>query len=135
MMFLSIRCPCSASHQSTLESLSKEFSSKGFRFIGVHSNADEEIDLAKDYFKKSGLTFPVIQDDHTQIADTWGAFKTPHAFVLDSEGEILFKGGVDNSHIAKAADKHYLRDALVLLVEGKKPAQKEVRVLGCEIRR
>lgn len=135
VLFLSTRCPCSASHQVTLESLSKKFIPLGFKFVGVHSNADEEVGAAREYFKQSGLTFPVIQDKHTQIADALGAFKTPHVFVLSSEGEILFQGGVDNSHIAQAASKHYLQDALTLIAGGKKPSQKEVRVLGCEIRR
>ena len=135
VIFLSSRCPCSASHQSTLDRLSKEFASRGFRFVGVHSNADEEVEVARDYFKKSGLTFPVIQDRKSEIADTLGAFKTPHVFVLGTDGEILFQGGVDNSHISNLADKQYLRDALALIVDGKKPSQKEVRVLGCEIRR
>jgi peroxiredoxin len=135
VLFLSSRCPCSASHQITLEKLSKEFTPQGFRFVGVHSNADEEEGIAKEYFKNSGLTFPVIQDRKCGIADALGAFKTPHVFVLGSDGEVLFQGGVDNSHISNQANKHYLKDALALIAEGKKPSQKEVRVLGCEIRR
>jgi hypothetical protein len=135
VMFLSSRCPCSASHQSTLDLLSKEFTPQGFRFVGVHSNADEEVGAAREYFKNSGLAFPVIQDRNCGIADALGAFKTPHVFILGSNGEVLFQGGVDNSHVANAANKHYLRDSLALIVDGKKPPQKEVRVLGCEIRR
>jgi len=135
VVFLSMRCPCSASHQSILNQLSQRFTPLGFQFIGVHSNADEEAVAAGEYFRKSGLIFPVIQDNKSKIADTLGAFKTPHVFVLNPEGEVLFQGGVDNSHVALAAQRHYLRDALALIVEGKKPAQKEVRVLGCEIRR
>ncbi|MEO5971568.1 MAG: redoxin family protein [Bdellovibrionia bacterium] len=135
VMFLSSRCPCSASHQSTLDQLSKEFGPRGFRFVGIHSNADEEVEAAREHFKKSGLAFPVIQDKKSGIADALGAFKTPHVFVLASNGEVLFQGGVDNSHVANAANKHYLQEALAMIVDGKKPSQKEVRVLGCEIRR
>jgi peroxiredoxin len=135
VLFLSARCPCSASHQSVLEDLSRKFSSQGFNFIGVHSNSDETFDLTRNYFKGSGLGFTVLQDDGAVIANELKAYKTPHVFVISPQGEILFQGGVDNSHVAKVASKHYLKEALEGIAAGKMPDQKEVRVLGCEIKR
>ena len=135
VVFLSAKCPCSANHQIALNQLSKEFGSSGFNFIGVHSNANEDLKFSQEYFKKSGLVFPVIQDSLAQIADQFKAYKTPHAFVVNSKLEILFQGGVDNSRSVEKATQHYLKKALMAIQNGQEPDEKNVRVLGCEIKR
>ncbi|MFZ9595760.1 MAG: redoxin family protein [Bdellovibrionia bacterium] len=135
LIFLSSKCPCSASHEPALEALYHEFSPQGVRFLGIHSNADEPSDVAHEHFKIAGLSFPVLQDSGAAIATELGAYKTPHVYLLNSKHEILFQGGVDNSHVAKAATRFYLKEALTAVISGKKPDPKEVRVLGCEIRR
>jgi peroxiredoxin len=133
--FLSTRCPCSASHQPVLNEIYKEFVPAGFQFIGIHSNANEDLEEAKAFFKKAGLAFPVIQDDQSALADRYQAFKTPHVYIISPTQEILFQGGVDNSKLAEKATRFYLKDALQAIRQGKKPPEKEVRVLGCEIKR
>lgn len=135
IVFLSAKCPCSASHESVLGKLNEQFKDSGFSFIGIHSNSDEPLEFASDHFKKSEINFPVLHDPQAKWADALAAFKTPHVFVLSPKMEILFNGGVDSSHQASQAKNHYLRDALFALRDGKEPTEKNVRVLGCAIRR
>lgn len=146
IIFLSAVCPCSESHLPVLIELAKEFSNKGIRFVGVHSNANETIEFARDRFNPVDpnylnkrvpiLPFPIIQDDRNcSIANNLKAKNTPHVFVIDPHLNILFRGGIDNSSIAQNATRHYLRNALKAIVDGKEPPEKEVRVLGCEIKR
>ncbi len=133
--FLSVRCPCSGSHQPVLDKLAREFEPKGFQFVGIHSNANEDFSLSREFFGKSHLSFPVVQDSLSEVADQYLAFKTPHVFVISPKLEILFQGGVDNSKVVENASQFYLRDALVAINDGHKPVETDVRVLGCEIRR
>jgi peroxiredoxin len=133
--FLSAKCPCSASHETVLGELASEYSGKGFRFVGVHSNADESADFAKAHFERSKLVFPVIEDSGAKIADQLGALKTPHVFVINSRREVVYQGGVDDSHVATEAKSHYLRDALGALSQGRTPSPTRVRALGCIIKR
>lgn len=133
VVFLSSKCPCSRSHEPVLSRLAAEFPE--FRFVGVHSNADEPTSDARTHFEKSGLSFPVLQDDGTRIADHFGATKTPHAFVIDTAGKQRYRGGVDDSHSAEAARTHYLKLALSALQAGREPERTEARTLGCAIRR
>ncbi|NBX76920.1 MAG: thioredoxin family protein [Proteobacteria bacterium] len=133
VLFLSAVCPCSKSHEKGLEALAQEFSQ--FKFVGVHSNADENGELARRHFQKAGFSFPVIQDENSKIADDFRALKTPHAFIIGPQGECWFNGGVDNSNDSTQATEHYLRAALLDLQNGKEPKEKQVRTLGCVIRR
>ncbi len=135
VVFLSAKCPCSASHEVALKNLYREFQVQGFTFTGVHSNADEDEALTVTHFKEAGLPFPILQDADQKLANAFGAFKTPHVFVVSPAGAILYQGGVDETHIAALAKKPYLKNALVAVAQGHEPDPKEVRVLGCAIKR
>lgn len=135
VVFLSANCPCSRSHEKTLQDLHKTFSGPMFQFIAVHSNADESWEFAKKYFETAKLPFPIVQDNGAVIADQLGAFKTPHVYVIGKNQEILFQGGVDDSHHAPTAKKHYLEEALTAIRDGVVIQERNVRVLGCAIKR
>lgn len=134
VVFLSAVCPCSNSHLGELSTLAKEH--PDFKFIGIHSNPEEEKNSTQDYFREAGLPFPVIQDEHTRIADSFKALKTPHAFVLLKEGRIAYQGGVSSSrHFDEKVERRYLREALVDLAAGREVKTPRSRPLGCAISR
>lgn len=133
VVFLSAECPCSNSHIGLLKKLAKDF--PDFSFVGVHSNLSEGPQLTKEYFQTAGLGFPVIQDENTKIADEFKALKTPHAFLLGTEGKILYRGGVTNSSNGESASIHFLRAALESQAKGSEIEVKEGRTLGCVISR
>lgn len=132
-VFISAKCPCSASHEEILKNLSTEF--KEFSFVGIHSNSDESAEITKKHFQESKLPFPVLQDGKNILANKLGALKTPHVFVFDKKGEIIYQGGVTDSHVGPSAKKNYLKDVLEDLRAGKTPRHKEGKALGCYIQR
>jgi len=133
VVFLSAKCPCSNSHITEIKNLASEY--PDVSFVAIHSNADESVEFSKPYFEKMALPFPVIQDHNTEIADRLQAFKTPHAFILSNQGDIIYQGGVSNSKDCSKADKLFLREALVDLQSGQKIRTPEGRTLGCSIAR
>lgn len=133
VVFLSSICPCSNSHVSELKGLSQEFSE--FTFVAVHSNSEEDEGDAKAYFSSLEFKFPVIRDKKAELANRYKALKTPHAFVIDAKGTILYQGGISNSRQLAQADRKYLREALLQINEGLPVAVPETRTLGCVISR
>ncbi len=133
VVFLSPSCPCSRSHEATLAKLAKQY--PAFRFLGVVSNRRLNGEIAKPHFVKAQLPFPVVLEEGVTTADAFGALNTPHAFVLDEAGNVLFKGGVDDSRNAGRATQHFLADALQALTEGRPIEVTQARPLGCAIRR
>ena len=133
LVFLSAKCPCSASHEPVLTALAERF--PDISFIGIHSNQNEETTQAESHFEKAKLPFAVLQDTGNRWADTYGAFKTPHLFLINSQGEVVYRGGVDDSRHAENASRHYLADALEAVESGRHPSVQETRTLGCVIPR
>lgn len=133
-VFLSAKCPCSSGHEEKLKELAQTYSPE-IQFTGIHSNADESSELAREHFKESNLGFPVIEDPQAKIADELGALKTPHVFLISAEGKILFQGGVDDSKNAAESKTQYLKDALEDVKAGREPKVATARSLGCVIKR
>lgn len=133
IVFLSAKCPCSDSHLTELKSLHKDY--PDFSFVGVNANNDETLDIAYEYFKRVGIEFPIIKDKNAEIADRYKAFKTPHAFIVNNDGKIVYQGGVSSSRQFATADHKYLRDAVMNIHQGKPVAVPESRTLGCIISR
>lgn len=133
VVFLSAKCPCSDSHLGLLTKLAKDF--PNFKFYGIHSNTDEDESMAKIYFQKAALPFPILQDHQSQIANQYKALRTPHAFVINSIGDIVYQGGVSNSQEGEEADQVPLRDALEDVSKNKTVRKPITRPLGCTISR
>ena len=133
VLFLSSSCPCSNSHIPHLIKLSEDFPQ--FQFVGIHSNKNESQTDAELYFKSKNLPFPVLRDNNLEWANRLGALRTPHAYLISSEGEVLYQGGVTSSGEAEKADSFYLKVTLKKYLLGEKIEQSKSRVLGCQIAR
>ncbi len=132
-IFLSSNCPCSQSHFDYLNDLTKQF--KTFSFLGFHSNKEIEKGEALRYFSKLEINFPVLLDKTLKYADIFRALKTPHVFVVNGEGEILFAGGATDSRNPNRASRFYLEDTLREITNGKAVSIKLAKTIGCYINR
>lgn len=128
--FLSSECPCSQSHVQHLMELQQK--NKNIKFIGVLSNAGEELEEAKTQFSNVG--FPVYMDEDQSLANAFGAVKTPHVFLFKGN-KILFHGGVSDSNNFGKAKERYLEKAIAQVLSGQKVSPDHAKALGCEIRR
>lgn len=133
VVFLSAQCPCSNSHVRELAALAGEYPE--FSFVGVHANGGEDKRETVSYFERVHLPFPVVRDANYTLADRYKAFKTPHSFVIQSDGRIAYRGGVSSSHSFENADHKFLREALEDLRQNRAVRTPEGRTLGCAIAR
>jgi len=131
--FFNANCPCSKAHFDHLNSLKTKFPK--FQFIGFHSNKAISKKVAKKYFDKFEIDFPIFLDKELIYADIFKALKTPHVFVINSKGEFVYQGGATNSRNPKRASKFYLLDTLNSLGKGEKPELSYTKILGCYIQR
>ncbi len=131
VIFLSSICPCSNSHITELIDLQKEFPQ--VQFIGINSNLNESLDEASKYFQSKYLEFPVLRDEAWKIADLFKAKSTPHAFFINTKGEIIYRGGVSSSQIYTEKATPHLRNAIKEFLSGVTIRENFTRTLGCSI--
>jgi hypothetical protein len=80
----------------------------------------------------------VILDPEGKLGQLYGAQTTPHIFIIDAKGTLVYKGGIDSiaspdkADIAKA--QPYVTDALNELAAGKKIANASTKPYGCSVK-
>ena len=76
-----------------------------------------------------------VVDAKSQLADAFGATRTPQCFLFDSKG-LLYKGAIDdNVKDASLAKEHYLTNAIEALIKNESPKMQETKSIGCTIKR
>ena len=135
ILFLATQCPIATDYTERIVALVKAYDEKNVQFIGINSNKQENIDEISKYSEKHGFEFPVLKDPENNIADYFGARRTPEVFLLDAERVLRYAGAIDNS--PKEPTKHYLQNALDLVIAGEDipKESKKTRAVGCTIKR
>ena len=135
VLFLATQCPIATDYAERIVALVKAYGEKNVQFIGINSNKQEKIEEISEYSEKHGFEFYVLKDTENKIADYFGARRTPEVFLLDAERVLRYAGAINNS--PKEPTKHYLRDALDLVITGKDipKSSRKTRAVGCTIKR
>lgn len=133
-VFLSPDCPLSQNYSPTLNHLRSQFQPNGIEFYAVFAGKP----VVDDFIATYKITFPVLMDSDFRLADFFGATKTPEAFVLDPQGNFIYKGAIDNrapelGQQRTVITEHYLLDALDSILQHRNLRVKETPSVGCFI--
>lgn len=97
---------------------------------------DDSFDEMVKYYQSQGLKCFYTVDEKSQLANAFGAGRTPQCFLFNSKGLLLYKGAIDDNVKDPAAVKvAYLKDALQSLVKNEIPKVRETKSIGCTIKR
>ncbi len=108
--------------------------------IVINSNeaqrdAEDSFEEMKKYAKAQFYNFSYVVDKNSQLANAFGATRTPHIFLFDKKG-LAYRGAIDdNIKDAKDAKEHFLKDAIVALGAGKAVKTNSTKSVGCSIKR
>lgn len=139
-------CPYTRKHYASgnMQSLQKEWTAKGVIWITILSSApgeqgyvnasDENAQLAKVHAAPTAA----ILDPKGTIGHEYDAKTTPHMFVIDPEGKIIYHGAIDDHPTPDPADikssKNYVSEALTQAMAGGQVATSYTRPYGCSVK-
>jgi hypothetical protein len=104
----------------------------------VHVDPDLTTEQAQEHRDEYGIQSPVLLDArHVWVAEA-GATRTPEAAVFAANGELLYRGRIDDRYVdfgkrrtqATSAD---LRDAVTAILAGHAVAEPRTVAIGCFI--
>ena len=139
-------CPYDQKHylSGNMESLQKEWTAKGVVWLSVISSAPGTqgyVSPAEEnsYIKSMHVaSTAVLLDPTSAIARLYEAKTTPHMFVIDPTGKLIYEGAIDNKPTTDQADvkgaDNYLNDALNASMSGKSVAVTTTRPYGCSVK-
>lgn len=135
VVFLSAQCPVVKGYNERINQIANDYAAKGVNFIGINSNATEDLNWVKTDAAAVGYKFPVLIDKGNVFADKLGATVTPEVYYLDSKNALLYHGAIDNDRSGKAITDQYLKTAFDSYLSGKKIDKTKANAFGCTIKR
>ena len=127
-----------------MQSLQKQWTGKGIVWLTIISSApgeqgyvtaqEEDAQLAKVHAAPTA----VILDPKGTIGHEYQAKTTPHMFVIDPAGKVIYQGAIDDHPTTDVSDvresKNYVSGALTEALSGKPVAVSSTRPYGCSVK-
>jgi peroxiredoxin len=139
-------CPFVQKHYSSanMQGTQKDASTKGVVWLAVNSTAREHQDYkappamgAWMQSQKASAT-ATLMDVDGKVGKAYGARTTPHMFVVDGAGTLVYAGGIDNKPSANPADvagaTNHVKAALAEVTAGKPVTTASTKPYGCSIK-
>jgi peroxiredoxin len=134
VIFLSAQCPVVKGYIERINAVAADYRAKGIVFIGINSNATEDLAWVKSDAEQN-FKFPVLIDKGNKLADKLGATVTPEAFYVDAKNVLTYHGAIDNDRSGKAITDQYLRAAFDQSLAGQKVVNTRKNAFGCSIKK
>ena len=135
-------CPFSRRHaqEKTMIQLAK--SHPEATWLAINSTARSHRDYLspaahRAYDDKIGIEYPVLYDTDGTVGREYGAHTTPHMFVIDERGTIIYAGAIDNDprgSLPAEQRTNYVAAALRAHAEGRAPDPAATRPYGCSVK-
>ncbi len=133
-------CPWVTAWEDRYVKLATAYQPKGVGFVAVNSNEayrekrDGYVDMQAQA-KEKGYNFYYALDQDSRLARAFGATRTPHVFLFDSRGKLVYRGAIDdNSRRPAKVEEAYLADALDASLAGEPVKTASTKALGCTIK-
>ena len=138
LIFMANRCPTARVYSDRLKSIQNEYGPKSVQLVGVNSDNQyffslEALSKMIEVAEEREFNFPYLKDADQSLAKKYGALVTLHAFVLDKERALRYRGRIDDSRDPLKVTISDLRNALDDLIEGTEVRTPETRPFACSI--
>jgi len=139
-------CPYDRKHylSGSMEALQREWTAKGVIWLSVISSAPGQQGYVTSAEERDYLTrmhaapTAAILDPAGAIARLYQAKTTPHMFVIDPTGKLIYQGAIDDKPTTDQADlkgaRNYVTEALTDAMQGKPIAVTTTRPYGCSVK-
>lgn len=141
-------CPYVKKHYVATDNIPKTqayATGKGVKWLSVISSAEgkqgylspkEALAVQKEY--KTHLSAPYLLDANGTAGKAYGAKTTPHIFIINPQGQVVYAGAIDDDNSARPESvqgaKNYVLAALDEALAGKKVSEPATQPYGCSVK-
>jgi peroxiredoxin len=136
VVFSCCHCPYVVAWEDRINDVARALDGQA-GLVAVNSNAGYLGDSLEDMearAREKGFVFPFVYDESQEVAQAYGAARTPEVFVFDAEHRLVYHGAPDSDHQNPAGAEPWLQDALESALAGREPTVGETPAVGCSIK-
>lgn len=137
VIFMGLECPIANGYAPEIEALTREYAPRGVRVFLVWVDRDATAEQVSAHTKEFSLSAPSLLDREHALVNALDARVTPECVVLDARG-VAYRGRIDDQYVALGKKRNVvrsrdLREALELVLTGKRTAASHTTPIGCMI--
>lgn len=140
VFFTCNHCPYVVGSDELTRTTAEKFKDQGVQFIGINSNSEntyQEDDFGHMVERMKTHQFPwvYLRDESQEVAQKYGALRTPHFYVFDAGRRLVYTGrGVDSPKDASRVKVNDLERTLQELTSGKMISVPVTNPIGCNVK-
>lgn len=140
-------CPFVVKHYGSqnMQGLQKTYTARDVVWLSVNSTAKS----ASDYLEPAALNTKlvkdwgaaptaVLMDESGKVGRAYAAKTTPHMYVIDPAGKLVYAGGIDDKRTSNPADvktaNNFVKAALTESMAGKPVSTPTATPYGCSVK-
>ena len=138
-------CPFVRKHyQGNMQSLQKEAAAQGVVWLAINSTETASGDylspaqLARWMQDKQAVPTATLMDEDGVVGKAYGARVTPHMYIVNAQGVLVYAGGIDSIPSSRVDDipkaTPYIRQALGEIKAGKPLSVSTSQAYGCSVK-
>lgn len=139
-------CPFVKKHYTSgnMQKLQQEYTGKDVVWLSISSSAEGQQghmtpeNAPKTISEWNMNATKVLLDHDGKVGKLYGAKTTPHMFVIDKQGKLVYQGAIDSKATANKADvadaENYVRVALDNSMAGKPVTNASTKPYGCSVK-
>ncbi len=137
--WLNYECPFSRYHHETIKTmtdLAAKYKDKNVAWLGINSTGHATAEKDKEFAEEFKIPYPILSDFSGDVGHLYGAKTTPHMFIIDPNGIMVYDGAIDDAPMGKTKNgvTNYVDTALDELMNGKKITTPQTKPYGCTVK-
>ena len=132
-------CPYVQAWEGRMKEIQRDYERRRARLVAISSNdaeayPEDSFEEMRRRAEREGFNFDYLYDEDQSIARALGSERTPEVFLFDRERRLVYHGAIDDNRDERAVSRHYLREALDAVLEGREPPIRETPAVGCSVK-
>ena len=144
--WINYECPFVKKHYDSknMQTLQEKYTKQGLIWLTICSSAESKQgnftnDEINRRSKKHGAKFTAyLVDSDGKVGKMYGAKTTPHMYIINKDGKLVYAGGIDDKASTDLEDikgaKNYVSLALDELLAGKNVSVQSSKPYGCSVK-
>ena len=140
VFFTCNHCPFVVGSDEVTRATAEKFQDKGVAFIGINSNSEktnptDDFDQMVLRMKEHNFPWIYARDASQEVAQAYGALRTPHFYVFDADRKLVYCGrGVDQPRDTSKVQVNDLENALAEVTAGQSVSVPLTNPIGCNVK-
>ncbi|MDA8693250.1 thioredoxin family protein [Saprospiraceae bacterium] len=139
LIFTSNTCPFAVAYEDRMIELNNKMAPKGYPVVAINPNdpaveSGDSFDAMVTNYDEKNFPYLYLKDE-ASIYSKFGANKTPHVFLVDSDFVLRYTGAIDdNANDADGVEERFVENAIAAIEKGEDPNPATTKAVGCGIK-